>query len=132
MSDNTPDKSELMRSNIVTILFTVILLVIALTLWAWSSPDVVDTSPVGAITEINPWLLWGIELVIMIGLFFFASLSTINLRLMISGIRAGWTEMIALIIVVTALAFFMFSPELAAATLVATLGILSYFYMIQR
>ncbi|MBD3407905.1 MAG: hypothetical protein GF411_17425 [Candidatus Lokiarchaeota archaeon] len=132
MSGNTPEKSELMRSNVVTILLSIILLVVALTLWAWSSPDVIDTSPVGAIQDLNPWVLWGLELLVMIGFFFFASISAFNLRLMISGIRAGWTEIIVLIIIVTAMSYLMFSPELAAATFIASLGVLSYFYMIQR
>ncbi|MFW9793265.1 MAG: hypothetical protein ACFFEE_03095 [Candidatus Thorarchaeota archaeon] len=84
MSDETPERSELVRSSIITIIFTVIFLVLGLSLWAWSSPDVIDTSPVGALNEINPAVTVLIEVLVMFGFFVFLSVTVINLRLMMT------------------------------------------------
>jgi hypothetical protein len=61
VSDETPERSEMMRSTIITVLLTVVFFVIGLAFWAWSSPEVIDTSPVGAINEMNPALTVLIE-----------------------------------------------------------------------
>ncbi|MGD9397759.1 MAG: hypothetical protein PVJ05_15090 [Candidatus Thorarchaeota archaeon] len=131
MSDDTPERSEMMRSTIITVLLTVVFFVIGLAFWAWSSPEVIDTSPVGAINEINPALTVLIEVVVMVMVFIFLSVTVINLRLMLTNIRAGWTEVIFILIVIAIASSAMFTLFVGSATVILSLGFVVYLYLLQ-
>ena len=131
MSDETPERSEMVRSTIITVLLTVVFFVIGLVFWAWSSPEVIDTSPVGAINEMNPALTVLIEVVVMVMAFIFLSVTAINLRLMLTNIRAGWTEVIVSLIVIAIASSAMFTLFVGAATVILSLGFVVYLYLLQ-
>ena len=131
MSDDTPERSEIIRSTIITVLLTVVFFVIGLAFWAWSSPEVIDTSPVGAINELNPVLTVLIEVVVMVMAFIFLSVTVINLRLMLTNIRAGWTEVIVILIVIAIASSAMFTLFVGAATVILSLGFVVYLYLLQ-
>ena len=131
MSDETPERSEMIRSTIITVLLTVVFFVIGLAFWAWSSPEIIETSPVGALNELNPALTILIEVLVMLMAFIFLSVTVINLRLMLTNIRAGWTEVIVILIVITIVASAMFGFFVGAATMVLSLGFVVYLYLLQ-
>jgi len=131
VSDETPERSEMMRSTIITVLLTVVFFVIGLAFWAWSSPEVIDTSPVGAINEMNPALTVLIEVLVMVMAFIFLSVTAINLKLMLTNIRAGWTEVIVILIVMAIMSSAMFGLFVGAATVVLSLGFVVYLYLLQ-
>ena len=131
MSDETPERREMIRSTIITVLLTVVFFVIGLAFWAWSSPEVIDTSPVGAINEMNPALTVLIEVVVMVMAFIFLSVTVINLRLMLTNIRAGWIEVIAILIVIAIASSAMFTLFVGAATVILSLGFVVYLYLLQ-
>jgi hypothetical protein len=131
VSDDTPERSEMIRSSIITVLLTVVFFVIGLAFWAWSSPEVIDTSPVGAINEMNPALTVLIEVVVMVMAFIFLSVTAINLRLMLTNIRAGWTEVIVILIVIAIASSAMFTLFVGAATVILSLGFVVYLYLLQ-
>ena len=131
MSDETPERSEMMRSTIITVLLTVVFFVIGLAFWAWSSPEVIDTSPVGAINEMNSALTVLIEVLVMVMAFIFLSVTAINLKLMLTNIRAGWTEVIVILIVMAIMSSAMFGLFVGAATVVLSLGFVVYLYLLQ-
>ena len=131
VSDETPERSELIRSTIITIVLTTVLLVIGLAFWAWSSPEVIDTSPVGAINELNPALTILIEVLVMFMVFVFLAVTVINLKLMLTSIRAGWTEIIVLLIVIAIATSAMFNLFVGAATVILSIGFVVYLYLLQ-
>ena len=121
----------MIRSTIITVLLTVVFIVLGLAFWAWSSPEVIDASPVGAINEINPALTVLIEVLVMVMTFIFLSVTVINLRLMLSNIRAGWLEVIAVLIFIAIIASAMFDLFVGAATVILSLGFVVYLYLLQ-
>jgi hypothetical protein len=131
VSDETPERSEMMRSMIITVLLTVVFFVIGLAFWAWSSPEIIDTSPVGAINEMNPALTVLIEILVMVMAFIFLSVTAINLKLMLTNIRAGWTEVIVILIIMMIASSAMFGLFVGAATVVLSLGFVVYLYLLQ-
>lgn len=131
MSDETPERSEMLRSTIITVLLTVVFFVIGLAFWAWSSPEIIDTSPVGTINELNPALTVLIEVLVMVMAFIFLSVTAINLKLMLTNIRAGWTEVIVIIIAMAIASSAMFGLFVGAATVVLSLGFVVYLYLLQ-
>ncbi|MFX1559638.1 MAG: hypothetical protein ACFFBL_03555 [Promethearchaeota archaeon] len=131
MSDETPERSELIRSTIITIFLTTVFFILGLALWAWSSPEVIDSSPVGAINELNPALTVLIEVLVMVMAFIFLSVTVINLRLMLTNIRAGWAEVIVLLIIIAIASSAMFNLFVGAATVILSLGFVVYLYLLQ-
>jgi hypothetical protein len=131
VSDETPERREIIRSSVITITLSVILLILGLVFWAWSSPDVIDTSPVGSLNDISPYLTAVLEVFMMFGLFVFVVVTVINLRLFLTGIRAGWTEVVLVFIVVTAMTWLMFGAAVGAATGIVSLGFIVYLYWLQ-
>jgi hypothetical protein len=131
VSDDTPERSEMIRSTIITVLLTAVFLIIGLAFWAWSSPEIIDTSPVGAINDMNPAITILIEVLAMVMTFIFLSVTVINLRLMLSNIRAGWTEVIVLLIFIAIVASAMFNLFVGAATVVLSFGFIVYLYLLQ-
>ena len=132
MSDETPERSEMVRSSIITILLTVVFFVIGLAFWAWSSPDIIETSPVGAINAMNPAVTVLIEVLVMVMAFIFLSVTAINLKLMLTGIRAGWTEVIIILIFIAIVTAAMFDLFVGSATVVLSLGFVVYLYLLQE
>lgn len=132
VSEETPERSEMIRSSIITIILAVLFLVLGLALWAWSSPDVIDTSPVGALNEFNPAITVLIEVLVMLGFFIFLSITVINLKLMLTEIRAGWIEVIVVLIVVAIMASTMFGVFVGAASVILSLGFVVYLYLLQE
>ncbi|MGD9381448.1 MAG: hypothetical protein PVI03_03305 [Candidatus Thorarchaeota archaeon] len=132
MSDEIPERSEIVRSTIITIILTVVLLSLGLALWAWSAPEVIDTSPVGALNDMNPFLVLIIEILVMSGMFLFLTITVVNIRLYLTQIRAGWTELILLLIVVFVMTFLMFEAGVAIVTLLLSLAVIVYLYMLQE
>ncbi|MHA1770859.1 MAG: hypothetical protein ACTSYL_05075 [Candidatus Thorarchaeota archaeon] len=132
MSHSMPDKSDLTRSNIITLFLTIILLVVTVLLWMWSAPDVIDTSPIGALNNFNPFVTFVIEILIMTGVFIFATVTVINLRLQLTNVRAGWLEVIIMFIVIVAITWVTFGANAAGATAVLSLGFIAYLYLLQE
>jgi hypothetical protein len=132
VSDETPERSEMLRSSIITILLTVVFFVIGLAFWAWSSPDVIESSPVGALNAMNPAITILIEVLVMVMAFIFLSVTAINLKLMLTSIRAGWTEVIVILIVIAIVTSAMFDLFVGAATVVLSLGFVVYLYLLQE
>ncbi len=132
MSDDIPERREIVRSTIVTVILTVVLLSLGLAFWAWSAPEVIGTSPVGAINDMNPFLVLIIEILVMSGMFLFLTITVVNIRLYLTQIRAGWTELILLLIVVSVMTFLMFEPGVAIVTLLLSLAVVVYLYMLQE
>lgn len=132
MSDEIPERSEIVRSTIITVILTVVLLSLGLALWAWSAPEVIDTSPVGALNDMNPFLVLIIEILVMSGMFLFLTITVVNIRLYLTQIRSGWTELILLLIVVFVMTFLMFESGVAIVTLLLSLAVIVYLYMLQE
>lgn len=131
MSDDIPERSETIRSAVITIVLAVVFLIVGLAFWAWSFPDIIDTSPVGAINEFNPYVTLIIEALAMLGMFIFLSVTVINVKLFLSGIRAGWMEVISVFIIVVAISYVMFGAAVCGVTAVLSLGFVVYLYLLQ-
>ena len=125
------EKKEFVRSTIITVIFSLVFLILGVAFWYWSTPDVIDTSPVNWILEINPFLVPVIETLLMVGFFIALVVTIINSRHYFTGIRAGWLEVIITLIVVTAISWAMFEVNIGVATLVISIGFLVYLYMLQ-
>lgn len=132
MSDDVPDRSETIRSAVITVILTVVFLIVGLAFWAWSFPDIIDTSLVGAINSFNPYVTLMIEALAMLGMFIFLSVTVINMKLFLSGIRAGWTEVIIVFIIVVAISWVMFGTAVSGVTAVLSLGFVVYLYLLQE
>ncbi|MHA2602759.1 MAG: hypothetical protein AM324_011600 [Candidatus Thorarchaeota archaeon SMTZ1-83] len=132
MSDDIPERSAIIRSTIITVILTVVLLSLGLAFWAWSAPEVIGTSPVGALNDMNPFLVLIIEILVMSGVFIFLTITVINIRLFLTQIRAGWTEIILLLIVTFVMTFLMFDSGVAIVTLLLSLAFIVYLYMLQE
>ncbi len=131
MSDDIPERSETIRSAVITIVLAVVFLIVGLAFWAWSFPDIIDTSPVGAINEFNPYVTLIIEALAMLGMFIFLSVTVINVKLFLSGIRAGWMEVISVFTIVVAISYVMFGAAVCGVTAVLSLGFVVYLYLLQ-
>ncbi|TFG33662.1 hypothetical protein EU527_07185 [Candidatus Thorarchaeota archaeon] len=132
MSDEFPERNEMLRSTIITIFLTVVFLIIGLALWAWSSPDIIETSPIGALNNFNPFVTVLIEALSMLCVFIFFSVTVINLRLFISQVRAGWFEIVTTFIIVTAISWLMFGSAVGGVTAIFSLGFIVYLYLLQE
>ncbi len=132
MSDDVPERSETIRSAVITVILTVVFLIVGLAFWAWSFPDIIDTSIVGAINSFNPYVTLMIEALAMLGMFIFLSVTVINMKLFLSGIRAGWMEVISVFIIVVAISWVMFGTAVSGVTAVLSLGFVVYLYLLQE
>ena len=132
VSEETPERSKMIRSLLVTIIFSVLILVLGISLWAWSSPEIIDSSPIGALNAINPAITVLLEVLVMLGFFVFLSVTVINLKLFLTEIRAGWTEVIVVLIVVAIMASTMFGVFVGAASVILSLGFVVYLYLLQE
>jgi hypothetical protein len=132
VSDDTPERGEMIRSTAITTVLTVVFLILGLVFWAWSSPEIIDSSPIGALNSMNPYVTVLVESLTMLGVFIFLSVSVINLRLFMSNIRAGWFEVLAVFILVVVMAWLMFGSSVGGVTAVLSLGFIVYLYLLQE
>jgi len=132
VSDDIPERSEMVRSTAITIILTVVFLILGLAFWAWSSPDIIESSPIGVLNSMNPFVTVLIESLTMFGMFVFLLVTAINLRLFLSNVRAGWLEVIVIFIVVTAMAWLMFGSGVGGVTAILSLGFVVYLYLLQE
>ena len=123
------DRSEITRSTFITGVLTVIFTVLIVAFWAWSAPDV--ESLVSYLWEQNPFIVPILEILIIFGFFVFLSVTFINLRLYLTKIRAGWFDILILLIIVTLISYYSFGQDVAIAGLVLCLGFVVYLYLLQ-
>jgi len=129
MSDEIPERSEIIRSTIITSVLTALFLIIGLIFWAWANSEV-DT-PLTALNDINPFLAPIIEIVSMGVMFFFMTVTVANLRLFLTKIRSGWLDIILLLVVQVIISYFMFGLEITGASFVLCLAFIAYIYLLQ-
>jgi hypothetical protein len=132
VSEDVSDRSEMIRSAVITIFFTVVFLIVGIALWIWSSSDIIETSPVGMLNDINPYVTVILEALTMLGMFIFLSVTVINLKLFLSGVRAGWMEVIGVFIVAVAISWVMFGSAVGGVTAILSLGFVVYLYLLQE
>lgn len=132
MSDEIPERRQIVRSTAMTGFLTAMLMVLGLAFWVWSAPEAVDASPVGALNALNPFLALVLEMLIMTGVFVFLTVTVVNLRLYMTQIRSGWTEIILLLVVVFIMTFMMFEPGVTFVTLLLSLAFVVYLYLLQE
>ena len=125
------EKKEFVRSTIITVIFSLVFLILGVAFWYWSTPEVIDTSPVNWLLETNPVLVPVIEILLMVGFFIALITTIINSRLYFTEIRAGWLEIIFTLILVTAISWAMFDSNIGIAALVISIGFVVYLYMLQ-
>ena len=125
------EKKEFVRSTIITVIFSLVFLILGVAFWYWSTPEVIDTSPVNWLLETNAFLVPVIETLLMVGFFIALITTIINSRLYFTEIRAGWLEIIFTLILVTAISWAMFDSNVGIATLVISIGFVVYLYMLQ-
>jgi len=126
----TKVSDEIVRSTVITVFFTVVFLVIAIAFWAWTASEV--ATPVTWLNTVNPVLAPVIEVFTMFLAFVFLTTTTINLRLFMTRIRAGWTEIILVFIIVVAISWMMFGDSVGLATGVLSLAFIGYLYLLQE
>jgi hypothetical protein len=83
------------------------------------------------LNEINPFITIVAEILFIFCFFVFSSITIINLRLFITKVRAGWTEVIFLLIITTAMGWLMFDYNVALPALVLSMGFVVYLYLLQ-
>lgn len=132
MSDEIPERREFVRSTIITVIFTVLFLSLALAFWAWSVPEVVDVTPVGALNEINPYIAIVLEILFMLAFYIFLTVTLLNFRLYLTNIRAGWFEIVATLVLVVIFSYLMFGIGVTMAAFVLCLSFVVYLYLLQE
>jgi hypothetical protein len=130
VSDDIPERDEIVRSTVITVFFTAIFLVIAILFWAWTASEV-DT-PVTWMNSVNPVLAPVIEVFAMFLVFVFLVTTVLNLRLFMTRLRAGWTEVLLIFIIVIAMAWVMFGEGVGLASGVLSLAFVGYLYLLQE
>jgi hypothetical protein len=130
LSDDIPERDEIVRSTVITVFLTALFLIIANLFWAWTSSEV--ETPVTWMYSVNPVLAPVIEVFTMFLVFVFLITTIINLRLYMTRIRAGWLEVILIFIFVTAMAWFMFGTSVGLASGVLSLAFIGYLYLLQE
>ncbi len=132
VSDDVPERSEMIRSTVITVILTAVFMIIALTFWAWTSLSEVETSPLDLLNDINPYVTILIESLAMLGVFIFLVVTIVNLRIFISQVRAGWFETFFVFILVLAMSWVMFGAAVGGVTAVFSLGFIVYLYLLQE
>jgi len=129
VSDEVPERREVVRSTVVSVILAVVFLILAIALWAWSAPGLV--SPVSYLNSINPYISVVLEILAMFGFFVFITVTVVNLRLGLTEIRAGWTEVVTTIVLVTIVSWAMFGASISGASLILSLAFVVYLYLLQ-
>jgi hypothetical protein len=129
--EDVPERRKIVRSTVVTVLFTLVFLLCALAFWAWSSPEVIDQSPVGYLNGINRYVVYVLEILSLFGFFAFLTITVVNLRLGLAGVRAGWMDLLLMLVIIGIVSYAMFGAGIAAATLILSMGFIGYLYLLQ-
>ncbi len=130
MSNEIPERDEVLRSTIITVVLSAIFLALAITFWAWSAPGI--TTPLTTLNDINPFIAPLLETLFMLVTFIFLTVTVVNLRLYLTKVRAGWTEIILMLIFIGVASHVMFEYAVAIATVVLCLGFVAYLYLLQE
>ena len=130
VSDDIPERSEMIRSIIITSIFSTILLSLGIVFWFWSTLE--SDNIVTMLNDINPFLTIVLEILFMSGFFVFLTVTVTNLRLTTTQIRAGWMEVICTLILVTAISWIMFEMYVGIATCIISIGFIVYLYLLQE
>ena len=130
MSIEIPERSEMLRSTMITVTISAICITIGIAFWAWSGSEL--DNPVKALNDFNPYITLIVEILLMFGTFVFATVTIINLKLYISKIRAGWTEVIAMVFLIGAISWLMFESWVGMASIVLMVGFVVYLYLLQE
>ncbi|MGY5875996.1 MAG: hypothetical protein RTU30_09635 [Candidatus Thorarchaeota archaeon] len=130
MSDDIPERDEIVRSTIITIFLTAISLIIGILFWVWSATGV--ESPVTMLNELNSAVVPIIEVLVGVMFFLFLLTTVVNLRHYMTKLRAGWLEIIMIYLIATAIFWLMFDSGVGMATAVISLGFVAYIYMLQE
>ena len=131
MSDDIPERSDMIRSTVITVVFTAVFTIIALTLWAWESLPEDELSPLDALNDLNPYITLLIEALVILGFFIFLCVTLINLRMFFSEVRAGWLEVISVFILAVVMAWLMFGNAVGGVSAIFCLGFVVYLYLLQ-
>ena len=130
MSDEVPEREEMIRSTLITTILTSVFLILGLLFWIWSnSPDV--ESPINEINEVNSFIVPLLEILFMGGMFFFMTVTVVNIRLYLTRIRSGWLEIFVLLIIQVIISYLMFGAEVTGASFVVCLAFIAYLYLLQ-
>ena len=129
VSDEVPAREEIIRSTILTSILTSVFVILSVLFWAWAG--LTEETPLDALNEMNVFLVYGLEVLFMFGMFVFLTVTVINLRHYLTRIRSGWLEIIALLIIAVVISYFMFETGVAAASFLLDLGFVAYIYLLQ-
>ncbi len=129
MSDEIPDRSEILRSTIITTVFTALFIALSVIFWWWSTLE--GTTPLTELNNINNFMAPILEVAFMGFSFFFLTVTVVNLQLYLTQMRAGWMEIIILLAAITIMSYFMFGLEVTAASFAICLAFIAYIYLIQ-
>jgi len=132
LSDEIPERGEIIRSTVITVVFAALLLIVSLLFWAWSAEEVIATSPVGSLNAINEFLVPIFEILAMFGFFVFITITAVNLRLFLTQIRSGWLEIVILVILNAIMAYLMFGVNVTAMTTLLAFAFVVYLYLLQE
>ena len=130
MSVDIPERSEIVRSTIITVILASIFLTIGVLFWSLTQPDVI--SPIADLNAANPYLLAILEVLVMFAAFLFITVTIVNLRLFYTQIRAGWLDVMVILIIMVALTYVLFQESVALFTSLFDLGFLVYLYLLQE
>lgn len=130
MSDDIPERDEIVRSTIITVFLTAIFLIIGILFWAWSVME--GESPVTMLNELNSAVVPIIEVLVGVMFFLFLLTTVVNLRHYMTKLRAGWLEIIMIYLIATAIFWLMFGSGVGMAIAVISLGFVAYIYMLQE
>ena len=129
VSDEVPERRDVIRSTVISVMLAVVFLILAIAFWAWSAPGLV--SPVSLLNSLNPYITVVLEILAVFGFFVFITVTVVNLRLGLTEIRAGWTEIIAMIVLVTIVSWTMFGASVSGASVILSLAFVVYLYLLQ-
>ena len=116
----------------MTAVLTILFLTLALLFWGWSSADIVEETPVGWLRNFNEYVLYVLEILSLFLTYVFLTTTVVNLKLGFTGVRAGWTELVLILILIAGIAYAMFGGPIMAVTVVAMLAFIGYLYLLQR
>jgi hypothetical protein len=132
VSTEQPERSVVIRSTIMTTVLTIVFLTLAILFWAWSSADIVDETPVGWLRHYNEYILYVLEILFPSLTYVFLTTTVINVKLGFTGVRAGWTELVIILILIAGATYAMFGGAIMAATIVAMVAFIGYLYLLQK
>ena len=130
MSDEVPAREEIIRSTILTSILTSVFIILSVLFWAWAG--LTEETPLDALEDINIFLVYGLEVIFMFGMFVFLTVTVINLRHYLTRIRSGWLEIIVLLIIAIVISYVTFGEGVAAASSLLDLGFVAYLYLLQE